>query len=31
VHPEPCEALCDRDQALDLEDFAAVMASLTRR
>jgi len=31
VHPEPCEALCDGDQALDLEDFAAVMASLTRR
>jgi len=31
VHPEPEEALCDRDQALDLEDFAAVMESLTRR
>ena len=31
VHPEPSEALCDRDQALDFEDFAAVMASFTRR
>jgi len=31
VHPEPEAALCDPDQALDLEDFAAVMESLTRR
>lgn len=30
VHPDPEAALCDRDQALDLEDFATVMESLTR-
>lgn len=28
VHHNPCEALCDRDQALDLEQFAELYQSL---